>query len=125
MLADLAAGRLAKADACDAHPYLLRAARFHGTPTHRGCPVCRREKLTEVSYVYGDRLGALAGTARTPRQVADLADEVAEFTVYVVEVCRSCGWNHLTTSYLLGSGRGQGRASGRGAPRTAGGRPRS
>jgi hypothetical protein len=25
-----------------------------------------------------------------------------EFTVYAVEVCRSCGWNHLGFSYVLG-----------------------
>jgi len=24
--------------------------------------------------------------------------------VYVVEVCQSCGWNHLATSYVLGTG---------------------
>jgi hypothetical protein len=25
-----------------------------------------------------------------------------EFQVYVVEVCQSCAWNHLTEQYLLG-----------------------
>ena len=25
-----------------------------------------------------------------------------EFQVYVVEVCRGCGWNHLIEQYLLG-----------------------
>ena len=25
-----------------------------------------------------------------------------EFKVYVVEVCRCCGWNHLALSYVLG-----------------------
>ena len=25
-----------------------------------------------------------------------------EFKVYVVEVCRSCGWNHLVLSFVLG-----------------------
>jgi hypothetical protein len=24
------------------------------------------------------------------------------FDVYVVEVCRGCGWNHLTQKYTLG-----------------------
>ena len=27
-----------------------------------------------------------------------------EFQVYVVEVCRGCGWNHLVEQYLLGRG---------------------
>ena len=26
----------------------------------------------------------------------------SEFQVYVVEVCRGCGWNHLVEQYLLG-----------------------
>ena len=25
-----------------------------------------------------------------------------EFQVYVVEVCRGCGWNHLIEQYVLG-----------------------
>ena len=32
-LVELARGRLSAADACDAHPDLLRAARYHGEPT--------------------------------------------------------------------------------------------
>ena len=27
-----------------------------------------------------------------------------EFRAYVVEVCQSCGWNHLASSYVLGTG---------------------
>jgi hypothetical protein len=30
----------------------------------------------------------------------DAAQE--EFSVYAVEVCRGCGWNHLECSYVLG-----------------------
>jgi hypothetical protein len=26
-----------------------------------------------------------------------------EFSVFVVEVCRTCSWNHLVESYVLGS----------------------
>jgi hypothetical protein len=125
VLADLAAGRAARADVCDAHPYLLRAARYHGQTTTRSCPVCRREQLTEVSYVYGDQLGGLAGSARTPDQLRNLAGEVAEFVVYVVEVCRRCEWNHLVSSYRLGTAWTTQRPGRRPAPQTAGGRPRS
>jgi hypothetical protein len=39
-LADLRAGRMSRLDVCDANPYLLRAARYHGEPTGRSCPVC-------------------------------------------------------------------------------------
>lgn len=104
LLADLYAGRLAGADACDGNPYLLRAARHHGEPTGRACPVCRRERLTEVTYVYGDELGQLSGRVKASRELAAMESAYAEFTVYVVEVCCGCSWNHLTSSYLLGAG---------------------
>ena len=43
-LTGLATGSLDTLDACDAHPYLLRAARFHGERTDLLCPVCRRAR---------------------------------------------------------------------------------
>jgi hypothetical protein len=33
-----------------------------------------------------------------------MATEYGEFTVYVVEVCTECGWNHLALSFVLGDG---------------------
>ena len=35
-LASVRSGRTTVADVCDAHPYLLRAAKFHGEPTEDG-----------------------------------------------------------------------------------------
>jgi hypothetical protein len=105
VLNDLLAGRASVLDVCDAHPYLQRAARYHGEPTEVSCPVCRRERLLHVTYTYGDCFPAAAnGRARASAELEALAREHAEFRVYVVEVCRSCGWNYLTTSYLLGVG---------------------
>jgi hypothetical protein len=102
-LHDLRAGRTSPLDACDAHPYLLRAARYHGEATDRGCPVCRREQLVEVTYTYGDCFKeATNGRVRQRADLPELAEEYAEFTVYVVEVCQGCSWNHLTVSYVLG-----------------------
>jgi Family of unknown function (DUF5318) len=103
-LAELRSGSLTRADACDAHPYLLRAAKYHGEPTDKACPVCRRERLTHVSYVYGDELGPYAGRVKASDELAAMAGEYGEFRVYVVEVCQSCSWNHLTVSYVLGHG---------------------
>ena len=104
-LADLAAGRASALDVCDAQPYLLRAARFHGEQTDQACPVCRRDRLAQVAYTYGDCCGAQTnGRARAPRELSELARELPEFTVYVVEVCQDCRWNHLLTSYVLGTG---------------------
>lgn len=104
LLADVQAGRVGLAAACDAGPYLLRAARFHGEATETPCPVCRKEPLTQVSWVFGDALGPASGSARKPAELDDLAARHGEFSVHVVEVCRTCSWNHLVLSYVLGTG---------------------
>jgi hypothetical protein len=66
--------------------------------------VCKKEKLIHVTYTYGDVFkGETNGRVRRSAELSELADEYGEFTVYVVEVCRSCGWNHLETSYVLAS----------------------
>jgi Family of unknown function (DUF5318) len=102
VLADLYANRITTADVCDAHPYLQRAARYHGEPTELSCPVCRKERLTNVHYVYGDELRASSGQAKSVAELHKMGMDHREFKVYVVEVCRSCGWNHLALSYVLG-----------------------
>ena len=103
-LASVFAGHTTVADVCDAHPYLLRAAKFHGEATDTRCPICRRAKLTHVTYVYGDELGRYEGRVKQAYELAEMAAEYGEFRAYVVEVCQSCGWNHLATSYVLGTG---------------------
>lgn len=90
------------ADVCDANPYLLRAAKFHGQPSPTLCPICRKEQVTLVSWVFGDRLGQVSGSARTAEEIAQLDTTAEEFTVHVVEVCRTCSWNHLVQSYVAG-----------------------
>jgi hypothetical protein len=109
------AGPVTPEDACDPHPYLLRAARFHGEATERDCPVCREARLVELSYVYGEQLGRYEGRLRSPGELAAMAHEHGEFRVYVVEVCSACGWNHLVRSFVLGDGVDRrGRAQGDG-----------
>jgi hypothetical protein len=92
------------AEACDADPYLLRAARHHGETTERPCPICRRHDLAHVTYVFGDELGPYSGRVKASAELATMAYEHGEFRVYVVEVCTGCGWNHLHLSYTLGDG---------------------
>ena len=104
LLADVHAGKVGVADVCDASPYLLRAARFHGEPTEQSCPVCRKERLTLVSWIFGEDLKHAAGSARKPEEIEQLANQYADFSVYVVEVCRTCSWNHLVLSYVMGTG---------------------
>jgi hypothetical protein len=116
LLAEVYAGRVGVNEVCDANPYLLRAAKFHGEPSAVSCPVCRKEQLTLVSWVYGDELKQAAGSARTSEELAKMAKMFEEFNVYVVEVCRTCSWNHLVQSFVLGTpGRGSGRAGRRSA----------
>ena len=33
-----------------------------------------------------------------------MAHEHGEIRIYVLEVCQSCGWNHLVESYVVGDG---------------------
>ena len=51
----------------------------------------------------GDRLGPVSGSTRSADEIARLDDAAGEFTVHVVEVCRTCRWNHLVQSYVLGA----------------------
>ncbi|HMT48557.1 DUF5318 family protein [Dietzia sp. UBA5065] len=109
VLADLREGALSLREVCDADVYLLRAAGFHGVVTETVCPVCRKENLTAVSWVFGDDLGTASGSARSRDEIQQLALTHDAFTVHVVEVCRSCSWNHLVESYEVGLARGEGR----------------
>jgi len=105
LLAEVYSGRTGVSEVCDANPYLLRAAKFHGKPSQVMCPICRKEQLTLVSWVFGDHLGAVSGSARTAEELVLLATRYEEFSVHVVEVCRTCSWNHLVKSYVLGAAR--------------------
>lgn len=119
MLAEVYAGRTGPFEVCDASPYLSRAAKYHGEATDSPCPVCRRERLTRVNYVYGDHLAHVSGQAKTPLELARMDAAQEEFTVYAVEVCRGCGWNHLECSYVLGVEPEPGKQPRRGRRRAA------
>ncbi len=103
-LAALFQGLSSAMDACDADPYLRRAAKYHGERTDRSCPVCRSKKMVELRYTFGDQLGQYSGRVKNLEELRDMQSEFGEFRVYEVEVCNDCGWNHLTASFLLGDG---------------------
>ena len=103
-LSALRSGGATTTDVCDADPYLLRAAKFHGERTGRPCPVCAKQPLDTLNYVFGDELGQYSGRIKASGELEQMAREHGEFRVYIVEVCQGCGWNHLVTSYVLGDG---------------------
>src|SRR5690606_41080312 len=61
LLRDVYAGRVSLFEVCDASPYLKNAAKYHGEMIDVRCPICRRENLWHVHYIYVDALGASAG----------------------------------------------------------------
>ncbi|HZK31945.1 MAG TPA: DUF5318 family protein [Corynebacterium sp.] len=93
-------GKIPRDNLCDADFLLLAAARHHGHPVERPCPVCGRDSLHEVRWIYDERLGRRSGTARTEKEIAEIAKAVPYITVHLVEVCLHCQWNHLLTASL-------------------------
>ncbi len=95
---------LARADACDADPLLIRSAKHHGERAKSPCPVCDSPELRLMHYVFGDQLGQYSGRIKRIPELEDMAHEYGEFKVVMVEVCPACGWNCMVMSYLLGDG---------------------
>ena len=103
-LARLHAGTaVLSSDVCDADPYLLKAAKFHGEAAG-ACPVCRDAGMVTLTYVYGDQLGPYSGRIRATEDLAAMSHQFGAFSVYVVEVCQRCHWNFLVKTYVLGDG---------------------
>jgi hypothetical protein len=95
LLRDAQAGLQSYNDLCDAHPELIRAAKHVGEPTRTDCPVCGKDKLVLLAYVYGDGLKAENGRVWSIATGMRMAAANPGSCCYVVEVCRSCQWNHL------------------------------
>jgi hypothetical protein len=95
---------LARQDACDADPMLLRAAKYHGDPSEVPCPVCESAGLVNLQYVFGDQLGQYSGRIKHTAELEEMAHQYGEFRVVVVEVCQECSWNQMILTYKLGDG---------------------
>jgi hypothetical protein len=93
-------GLLSKGDICDAHPELLRAARYLGAEARHPCPVCRQQELRLLAYVYAEGLRANSGRAFKIPEAMALAAGQAGGACYVVEVCTNCSWNHLAEAFM-------------------------
>jgi Family of unknown function (DUF5318) len=102
ILGEVRSGRVRPAEVCDAQAYLKLAARNYGEPAQSACPICAGPGLRRVHYVYGDKLGTVAGQAKHPSELVALAARFSDFRVYLVEVCDDCSWNHLIRTFVLG-----------------------
>jgi Family of unknown function (DUF5318) len=100
LLAQARAGLLGRADICDAHPELVRAARNVGEHSRRDCPVCAQAKLRLLAYVYGDGLKQDNGRVWPLDVGLSMAADRPGSWCYVVEVCTECQWNHLSEAFV-------------------------
>jgi hypothetical protein len=99
LLRDARVGLQSVNDLCDAHPELMRAAKHVGEPTRNDCPVCGKDKLVLLAYVYGDRLKADNGRVWSIDTGLKIAATHPGAYCYVVEVCRVCQWNYLREAF--------------------------
>jgi hypothetical protein len=95
-------GRLRKDQVCDAHPDLLRAARNFGSPTRVLCPICVAGNVVLVTYVFGPYLPKHGRCITTSSELENFRCQQYDYTAYVVEACRHCGWHHLLRSIPTG-----------------------
>jgi hypothetical protein len=102
MVSEFRKGRLSRVDVCDAHPELLRAAINCGEESREDCPICEEGKVVLVSYVFGSRLPPSGKCVTTKGELLKLSQGARELACYVVEVCPSCSWNHLTRTFAIG-----------------------
>jgi hypothetical protein len=100
LVRDVERGLLARSDICDAHPELLRAARYVGSPSHRSCPVCETDDLRLLAYVFADDLKRDNGRVWELDEALELTCAAEGRACYVVEVCTSCSWNHLAEAFV-------------------------
>lgn len=95
-------GDLSTEQVCDAQRELRRNAEFCGNDLATPCPVCEQANLVEVTYVFGPRLPKHGRCVTSDKEMARLAARKSTSQGYVVEVCTSCGWNHLIRSRSFG-----------------------
>ena len=79
---------LARQEACDADPMLIRRpSTMASRRTHR-LPGLRAKDLVNLHYVFGDQLGQYSGRIKRTTELEEMAHEFGEFKVVVVEVAQ-------------------------------------
>ncbi|MHB8343703.1 MAG: DUF5318 family protein [Ferrimicrobium sp.] len=93
-LRDLNRGDIQIEDVCDASAELERAAHNFGRQQSDRCPICGQCAMVEVRFAFGRGLpanGQVVGGTLVERSFKRIAD----LTIFDVEVCLACRWNHL------------------------------
>ncbi len=107
VLRDYHSGQISRFEICDAHPDLLRAARYSGEKAPSSCPVCDGGPLMVVSYAFSDTFPKREnGKVWSRTDLAPLL-KLADARLYTVEVCLECSWNHVLSQVAF---RGRTRA---------------
>ncbi|MEJ5187483.1 MAG: DUF5318 family protein [Candidatus Geothermincolales bacterium] len=115
LIRDYYVGRVSRWDVCDAHPEISRIARNVGESTKTLCPICRKENLRLLYFVFGDELEQDNGRVFPTRVIfQSLRSKYSRFTCHVVEVCIGCQWNYLIRSIHFVNGGGEDEATGKG-----------
>jgi len=104
LMRQLREGKVTRAEVCDAHPELIRAARNIGQPTTTVCPVCEDAHVVYLTYAFGPRMPAQGKLVETTEALARLDRLATELACYTVEVCPACSWNHLARAFPIGKG---------------------
>ena len=103
LLRDWRRGLLSRLEICDAHPELIRAARYLGAEAARPCPVCSDWDLRLLAYVFGDTLKTENGRAFEIEEGLSRAASTRGAACYVIEVCTGCSWNHVCEAFMARS----------------------
>lgn len=94
-------GRLNRSEVCDAHPELRRAADNLARTSTEICPICEDAFVVLVTYAFGSHLPKSGYVIEDRVDMNKVRRLTSSGTGYVVEVCRSCGWNHLVQSFPI------------------------
>ena len=95
------AGEVDREEICDAQLELMRVGRDYSKAASTPCPICNERTLKYVNFVFGPRLPAAGRCISSTKELQRLAERPGDYRCYQVEVCISCRWNHLLSSYLL------------------------
>src|SRR4029453_13316212 len=93
LIRDAPPGLLSVADLGDPPPELMRAAKHVGEATTSDCPVCGRDKLVLLAYVFGASLRRNSGRVWPIQTGLRLTAAHPDSSCSVVGACRSCPWN--------------------------------